>query len=141
MKFLTWTFTALEIKYRIDGVLYLAMEPLDMRFHGPVISRLKVMADLDIAERRIPQDGRFKLQIENRKVDFRVSILPSAFGESAVIRILLKEELAAGGQQFRLERLGIKPEDLRRFRHASTASYGMELVTGPTGSGKTTVVP
>ena len=131
---------AVEIKFRIDGVLYLAMEPLDPRFHSPVVSRLKVMSNLDIAERRVPQDGRFKLQIEQRTVDFRVSILPSAFGESVVIRILAKEELASGGQQLRMNLLGFKPEDLRRFRRAITASYGMVLVTGPTGSGKTTTL-
>ncbi len=134
------TDTAVEIKYRIDGVLYLAMEPLDRRFHGPVVSRLKVMSNLDIAERRVPQDGRFKLQIEHRTVDFRVSILPSAFGESVVIRILAKEEIASGGRQLRLDLLGLKPEDLRRFRRATSASFGMVLVTGPTGSGKTTTL-
>ncbi len=131
---------SVEIKYRIDGVLYLAMEPLDLRFHGPVVSRIKVMSELDIAERRVPQDGRFKLRIESRTVDFRVSILPSAFGESVVIRILAKEEITSGGEQLRLDRLGLKAEDLRRFRRAITASYGMVLVTGPTGSGKTTTL-
>ncbi len=134
------TDTSVEIKYRIDGVLYLAMEPLDLRFHGPVVSRIKVMSDLDIAERRVPQDGRFKLRIEQRKVDFRVSILPSAFGESVVIRILAKEELSTGGKGLRLDVLGFKPEHLRRLRRAITASYGMVLVTGPTGSGKTTTL-
>ena len=134
------TDVAMEVKYRIDGVLYLAMEPLDLRVHGPVVSRIKVMSELDIAERRVPQDGRFKLRIEQRTVDFRVSVLPSAFGESVVIRILAKEEIAEGSDQLRLEKLGIKAEDLRKFRRAITASYGMVLVTGPTGSGKTTTL-
>src|SRR5881409_2710593 len=131
---------AVEIKYRIDGILYTAMEPLDIKFHAPLISRLKVMSELDIAERRIPQDGRFKLRLEKRKVDFRVSVLPSAFGESVVIRILAKEDVTSGSgsRDLRLDRLGLKPEDLRRFRRAITASYGMVLVTDPTGSGKTT---
>ena len=87
---------AVEIKYRIDGILYTAMEPLDIKFHAPLISRLKVMSELDIAERRIPQDGRFKLRLDQKKVDFRVSVLPSAFGESVVIRILEKEDIGSG---------------------------------------------
>ncbi|WP_447975597.1 GspE/PulE family protein [Nitrospira sp. Kam-Ns4a] len=129
---------AVIVKYRIDGVLYLAMDPLDVKFHAPLISRLKVMSELDIAERRIPQDGRFKLRLEARTVDFRVSILPSAAGESVVIRILDKEYIASGVQGLRLNRLGYNAEDLRRFRRAITEPYGMVLVTGPTGSGKTT---
>jgi type IV pilus assembly protein PilB len=129
-----------EIRYRIDGVLYPAMEPLDGRFHNPLVSRIKVMSELDIAERRTPQDGRFKLRIEHRTVDFRVSILPSAFGESVVIRILAKEGFKSVHGGLNLDVLGIKQEDLTRFRRASTASYGMVLVTGPTGSGKTTTL-
>lgn len=129
-----------EVKYRIDGMLYLAMEPLDIKFHSSLVSRLKVMSELDIAERRIPQDGRFKLRLDNRLVDFRVSILPSAFGESVVIRILAKEEFTTSSKGLHLDSLGMKPEDLRRFRRAITASYGMVLVTGPTGSGKTTTL-
>ena len=123
-------------------MLYLAMEPLDIKFHGPLVSRIKVMSELDIAERRTPQDGRFKLRLEKRKVDFRVSVLPSAFGESVVIRILAKEDVTSGSgsRDLRLDRLGLKPEDFRRFRRAITASYGMVLVTGPTGSGKTTTL-
>jgi type IV pilus assembly protein PilB len=128
------------VKYRIDGILYLAMEPLDIKFHSTLISRLKVMSELDIAERRVPQDGRFKLRLDKRVVDFRVSILPSAFGESAVIRILAKEEFTTSPKGLHLDSLGMKPEDLRRFRRAITASYGMILVTGPTGSGKTTTL-
>lgn len=129
-----------EVKYRIDGVLYLAMEPLDLRFHNPLVSRIKVMSELDIAERRVPQDGRFKLRIEKRTIDFRVSIIPSAFGESVVIRILAKEEFTSGHKGLHLDSLGLKKEDLARFRRAITASYGMVLVTGPTGSGKTTTL-
>jgi type IV pilus assembly protein PilB len=131
---------AVEVKYRIDGVLYPAMEPLDIKFHAPLISRLKVMSDLDIAERRVPQDGRFKMRVEQRKVDFRVSVLPSAFGEAVVIRILEKEGLGSPGGGLRLDRLGFNAEDLRRFRRASLEPYGMVLVTGPTGSGKTTTL-
>src|SRR5256884_2276538 len=129
-----------EIKSRIDGILYTAMEPLDIKFHAPLISRLKVMSELDIAERRIPQDGRFKLRLDKKKVDFRVSVLPSAFGESVVIRILEKEDIASGVRQLRLDGLGFNTEDLRRFRRAITEPYGMVLVTGPTGSGKTTTL-
>jgi type IV pilus assembly protein PilB len=129
-----------EVKYRIDGVLYLAMEPLDLRFHNPLVSRIKVMSDLDIAERRVPQDGRFKLRMQRRTIDFRVSVLPSAFGESVVIRILAKEEFTGGQRGIHLDALGLKKEDLSRFRRAITASYGMVLVTGPTGSGKTTTL-
>lgn len=129
-----------EVKYRIDGVLYLAMEPLDLRFHNPLVSRIKVMSELDIAERRVPQDGRFKMRIEKRTIDFRVSIIPSAFGESVVIRILAKEEFTSGQRGLHLDSLGLKKEDLARFRRAITASYGMVLVTGPTGSGKTTTL-
>ncbi len=129
-----------EVKYRIDGVLYLAMEPLDIRFHNPVVSRIKVMSELDIAERRLPQDGRFKLRIEKRTIDFRVSIIPSAYGESVVIRILAKEEFTTGKKGLHLDSLGLRQEDLARFRRAITASYGMVLLTGPTGSGKTTTL-
>ena len=129
-----------QVKYRIDGVLYLAMEPLDTRFHNPAVSRLKVMAELDIAERRIPQDGRFKLRIDSRTIDFRVSILPSVNGESVVIRILAKEEFTNSQKGLHLEALGFRTEDVQRFRRASLASYGMVLVTGPTGSGKTTTL-
>jgi len=129
-----------EVKYRIDGVLYLAMDPLDIRFHNSLVSRIKVMAELDIAERRVPQDGRFKLRIDKRTIDFRVSIIPSAFGESVVIRILAREEFREQQKGLHLDSLGLKKEDLARFRRAITASYGMVLVTGPTGSGKTTTL-
>ena len=129
-----------EVKYRIDGVLYLAMEPLDLKFHNPLVSRIKVMSELDIAERRVPQDGRFKLRLERRTIDFRVSVMPSVFGESVVIRILAKDEMTAGQRGIHLDGLGLRADDLKRFRRAITASYGMVLVTGPTGSGKTTTL-
>jgi type IV pilus assembly protein PilB len=128
------------VKYRVDGVLYPAMEPLDLKFHAPLISRIKIMSELDIAEKRVPQDGRFKLRLEQKKVDFRVSILPGIFGEAIVIRILDKEYITAGVNQLRLDRLGFNPEDLRRFRRSIIEPYGMVLVTGPTGSGKTTTL-
>ena len=126
------------VKYRIDGVLYSAMEPLDIKFHPSLISRIKVMSELDIAEKRVPQDGRFRMRLEQKKVDFRVSILPSVFGEDVVIRILDKEYITADIDELRLDRLGFNPEDLRRFRKSIIEPYGMVLVTGPTGSGKTT---
>ncbi|MFZ5861713.1 MAG: GspE/PulE family protein [Nitrospirota bacterium] len=128
------------VKYRVDGVLYPAMEPLDPKFHAPLISRIKIMSDLDIAEKRVPQDGRFKLRMEQKTVDFRVSILPGIFGEAVVIRILDKEYITAGVNQLRLDRLGFNPDDLRRFRRSIIEPYGMVLVTGPTGSGKTTTL-
>jgi type IV pilus assembly protein PilB len=131
---------AVDVKYRIDGILYAAMEPLDVKFHSPLISRLKIMSELDIAERRVPQDGRFKMRLDRRTVDFRVSILPSAFGESVVIRILEKEGMMAGLRALRLDYVGFNPEDLQRFRRAISKPYGMVLVTGPTGSGKTTTL-
>ena len=129
-----------RVKFRIDGILLPAMEPLDIRLHAPLVSRLKVMSDLDIAERRVPQDGSFRMRLERKTVDFRVSILPSVFGESGVIRILDREAITTGVSTLRLDRLGFNEEDLRRFRRAITRPYGMVLVTGPTGSGKTTTL-
>ena len=126
------------IKYRIDGVLYRATEPLDSRFQGPIISRIKVMSELDISERRVPQDGRFKVRIGGRSIDFRVSIMPSIFGEDAVIRILDKETIATDLKGLTLEALGFPARELTRFRRLIREPYGMVLVTGPTGSGKTT---
>ncbi len=128
------------IKYRIDGVLYLATDPIDIRFHSAIVSRIKVMSDLDIAERRIPQDGRFKLRTGGKTIDFRVSIMPSAFGEDVVIRILDKESITAGVNTLRLDSLGFDGRDLSRFRKSIREPYGMVLVTGPTGSGKTTTL-
>jgi len=128
------------IKYRIDGVLYSATEPIDIKFHSAMVSRIKVMSDLDIAERRVPQDGRFKLRTGGKTIDFRVSILPSAFGEDVVIRILDKESITAGVNTLKLESLGFDANDLRSFRKSIREPYGMVLVTGPTGSGKTTTL-
>ena len=128
------------IKYRIDGVLYKATEPIDSHFQGPIISRLKVMSELDISERRIPQDGRFKVRINNKSIDFRVSIMPSAFGEDAVIRILDKESIATDLKGLTLETLGMPSREIKRFRKMIREPYGMVLVTGPTGSGKTTTL-
>jgi type IV pilus assembly protein PilB len=126
------------IKYRIDGVLYSATEPIDIKFHSAIVSRIKVMSDLDIAERRVPQDGRFKIRTAQKTIDFRVSIMPAAFGEDIVIRILDKESITAGVNSLRLDSLGFDESDLRRFRKSIREPYGMVLVTGPTGSGKTT---
>jgi type IV pilus assembly protein PilB len=128
------------IKYRIDGVLYKATDPIDIHFQGPIISRLKVMSELDISERRIPQDGRFKVRINNKSIDFRVSIMPSAFGEDAVIRILDKESIANDLKGLTLTSLGMSEREIRRFRKMVKEPYGMVLVTGPTGSGKTTTL-
>ncbi|NGZ58940.1 MAG: pilus assembly protein PilB [Nitrospira sp. LK265] len=131
---------ATRVKLRVDGILIPAMEPLDVRLHAPLVSRLKVMSELDIAERRVPQDGSFRMRLDRKTVDFRVSIVPSVFGESVVIRILDRDSIATGVSDLKLERLGFNPEDLKRFRKAITRPYGMVLVTGPTGSGKTTTL-
>ena len=127
-------------KYRIDGVLYPALPPLDKRHHETIISRIKVMSELDIAEKRVPQDGRFRLRVRNRTIDFRVSIMPSIHGEDAVIRILDKENLNAAFRNLRLDVLGFSGADLRKLRKYITEPYGMVVVTGPTGSGKTTTL-
>ncbi len=135
--------TALDgvyIKYRVDGVLYGAMEPLAQHFQEPLISRLKVMSELDISERRIPQDGRFKVRVSDKSIDFRISIMPSAHGEDAVIRILDKGSIAADIKKLSLEALGINPREIKRIRKAIREPYGMFLVTGPTGSGKSTTL-
>jgi len=128
------------VKYRIDGVLYQAMEPIDKRHHQTIVSRLKVMSELDIAEKRIPQDGRFKLRLRGRTIDFRVSILPTAHGEDCVIRILDKESLSEEFRNLRLDVLGLDDDTLKKLRKSIREPYGMVLVTGPTGSGKTTTL-
>ena len=128
------------IKYRIDGVLYMANEPIDLHFQAPIISRLKVMSELDISERRIPQDGRFKIRFGAKSIDFRVSIMPSSFGEDAVIRILDKESIANDMKGLSLENLGVSTREIKRLRKKIREPYGMVLVTGPTGSGKTTTL-
>jgi general secretion pathway protein E len=105
-----------------------------------VISRIKVMSDLDISETRVPQDGRFKISVRNHPVDLRVSVMPSMYGEDAVLRILDKRTLAEGARDLRLEVLGLDPDSIRRIRKLASEPYGMVLVTGPTGSGKTTTL-
>jgi type II secretory ATPase GspE/PulE/Tfp pilus assembly ATPase PilB-like protein len=131
---------AVYVKYRIDGVLQSAMRPIDKRFHSTIISRVKVMAELDIAEKRIPQDGRFKLRLPGKTIDFRVSVMPSVHGEDAVIRILDKESISEQFHELRLDILGFPEAELKRFRKYIAEPYGMVLVTGPTGSGKTTTL-
>jgi len=132
--------TEVLVKYRIDGVLYQAMEPIDKRHHQTIISRIKVMSELDIAEKRVPQDGRFKLRLRGRTIDFRVSVLPTTHGEDCVIRILDKESLSSEFKNLRLDVLGLDDDTIRRLRKAIREPYGMVLVTGPTGSGKTTTL-
>jgi type II secretory ATPase GspE/PulE/Tfp pilus assembly ATPase PilB-like protein len=131
---------AVYVKYRIDGVLQPAMRPIAKQFHSSIISRIKVMAELDIAEKRVPQDGRFKLRMPGKTIDFRVSIMPSVHGEDAVIRILDKESISEQFTELRLDILGFPEDELRRFRKYIREPYGMVLVTGPTGSGKTTTL-
>ncbi len=131
---------AVHVKYRIDGVLQPAMRPIAKQFHSPIISRIKVMAELDIAEKRVPQDGRFKLRVPGKTIDFRVSIMPSVHGEDAVIRILDKESISEQFRELRLDILGFPESELKRFRKYIAEPYGMVLVTGPTGSGKTTTL-
>ena len=134
------TGTGFQIKYRIDGCLYSAAEPIDKRFASPIISRIKVMSELDIAEKRKPQDGRFKLKVRGRAIDFRVSIMPTIHGEDAVIRILDKENLSEEFKTLNLDILGFSQNELTRLRRFAREPYGMFLVTGPTGSGKTTTL-
>ncbi len=128
------------IKYRIDGVLSDAMEAIDKKFQLPIISRIKVMSDLDISERRVPQDGRFRLKIKDKTIDFRISIMPSIYGEDAVIRILDKEMITEALSELRLDLLGFSDNVLSKFSKYIVQPYGMVLVTGPTGSGKTTTL-
>jgi len=130
----------MTVRYRIDGALYEAGDPIDIRHHQTIISRIKVMSELDIAERRVPQDGRFRMKIKGRKVDFRVSIIPTVHGEDAVIRILDKEQINESFKDLRLEVVGFDPNLLAKFRRFILEPYGMVLVTGPTGSGKTTTL-
>jgi type II secretory ATPase GspE/PulE/Tfp pilus assembly ATPase PilB-like protein len=132
--------TEVIIKYRIDGVLYEAMAPIDKRHHSTIISRIKVMSELDIAEKRVPQDGRFKLRVKDRTIDFRVSIMPTVHGEDSVIRILDKESTNKEFKNLSLQVVGMDPETVRKLRKFIREPYGMVLVTGPTGSGKTTTL-
>ena len=128
------------VKYRIDGILHPAMAPLAKEWHANIISRIKVMSELDIAEKRVPQDGRFRVRYKGRSIDFRVSIMPSIHGEDAVLRILDKESLHEKFTNLNLEIVGFPALELERFRRYIREPYGMVLVTGPTGSGKTTTL-
>ncbi len=128
------------VKYRIDGVLVHAMTPISKDWLSTIISRIKVMSELDIAERRVPQDGRFRVRYKGRFVDFRVSIMPSIHGEDAVLRVLDKETLSEKFQNLSLDVVGFSGEEIRKFRRYIREPYGMVLVTGPTGSGKTTTL-
>src|SRR3984893_3357085 len=128
------------VKYRIDGVLQYAMQPLAKDWHATILSRIKVMSELDIAERPIPQDGRFRVRYKGRFVDFRVSIMPSVHGEDAVLRVLDKEMLSEKFRNLTLDVVGFDHEEAMRFRRYIREPYGMVLVTGPTGSGKTTTL-
>jgi type IV pilus assembly protein PilB len=132
--------TEVAVKYRIDGVLQHAMQPIAKEWHSTVISRIKVLSDLDIAERRVPQDGRFRVKYKGRFIDLRVSIMPASHGEDAVLRVLDKETLSEKFQSLSLDVVGFSPEETQRFRRYIREPYGMVLVTGPTGSGKTTTL-
>src|SRR5258706_6526418 len=128
------------IKYRIDGVLQQAMQPIAKEHHSTIISRIKVMSELDISERRVPQDGRFRVRYKGRLIDFRVSIMPSIHGENAVLRVLDKESMSEKFSQLSLDVVGFSENDIKKFRRYIHEPYGMVLVTGPTGSGKTTTL-
>jgi len=128
------------IKYRIDGVLHYAMPPISKDWHSTIISRIKVMSELDIAERRVPQDGRFRVRYKGRLIDFRVSIMPTIHGEDAVLRVLDKESMSEKFAKLSLDVVGFAEADLVKFRRYIKEPYGMVLVTGPTGSGKTTTL-
>jgi type IV pilus assembly protein PilB len=130
----------LAIKYRIDGVLQYAMSPIGKEWYSAVISRIKVMSELDIAERRVPQDGRFRVRYKGRLIDFRVSIMPTIYGEDAVLRVLDKESMSEKFSQLTLDVVGFADQDITKFRRYIKEPYGMVLVTGPTGSGKTTTL-
>ncbi len=126
------------MKYRIDGVLQMALAPIAREHHQTILSRIKIMSELDIAERRVPQDGRFRVRYKGRLIDFRVSIMPTVHGENAVLRVLDKESMSEKFKNLTLDVVGFEENDLRRFRRYIREPYGMVLVTGPTGSGKTT---
>ena len=128
------------IKYRIDGVLHYAMPPIAKDWHTSILSRIKVMSELDIAERRVPQDGRFRVRYKGRLIDFRVSIMPTIHGEDAVLRVLDKESMSEKFAKLSLDVVGFSENDLTKFRRYIAEPYGMVLVTGPTGSGKTTTL-
>jgi type IV pilus assembly protein PilB len=126
--------TRLRVRYRIDGALYNVMTP-PRHIHAAIISRIKIMAEMDIAERRLPQDGRIQLKVENRDIDLRVSTIPTVFGEKVVMRILDKSQTLVG-----IEKIGLLADNRQRFEAMLTKPYGILLLTGPTGSGKTTTL-
>jgi type IV pilus assembly protein PilB len=128
------------IKYRIDGVLQYAMPPIAKDWHSAIISRIKVMSELDIAERRVPQDGRFRVRYKGRLIDFRVSVMPTVHGEDSVLRVLDKESMSEKFTRLTLDVVGFSERDIAKFRRYIKEPYGMVLVTGPTGSGKTTTL-
>jgi type IV pilus assembly protein PilB len=128
------------IKYRIDGVLQYAMNPISKEWHSAIISRIKVMSELDIAERRVPQDGRFRVRYKGRLIDFRVSVMPTIHGEDSVLRVLDKESMSEKFTKLTLDVVGFEDSDIVKFRRYIKEPYGMVLVTGPTGSGKTTTL-
>ena len=132
--------TGVIIRYRIDGMLYQATDSLDIQHQSPMISRIKVMSELDISEKRIPQDGRFKIKLRDRYIDFRVSILPTIYGEDAVLRILDRKGAADGAKDFTLDAMDLPSNEIKRLKRVIHAPYGMFLMTGPTGSGKTTTL-
>jgi len=123
-----------RVRFRIDGILH-DIASTSSRVHPALVSRIKILSRMNIAERRLPQDGRFQIKLDNRTVDFRVSSLPTIFGEKMVIRILDKSTLLLN-----LDRLGFEPDDLEKFTRLIKYPYGMVLLTGPTGSGKTTTL-
>ncbi|SEN67202.1 general secretion pathway protein E [Duganella sp. CF517] len=131
---------SLIIKYRVDGVLVQAGQVQGLQMAEQIISRIKVLAELDIAERRIPQDGRFKVRVKGSEIDFRVSIMPNIFGEDAVLRLLDRRALTEAAQALRLENLGLNSDAIVQIRRLAAKPHGMLLVTGPTGSGKTTTL-
>ncbi len=133
---------SVAIKFRIDGVLTQAMPPIAREHHSTIISRIKVMSELDISERRVPQDGRFRVKYgqPERPIDFRVSIMPSIHGEDAVLRVLDKQSMSEKFHKLVLDVVGFDEQDLKKFRRYISEPYGMVLVTGPTGSGKTTTL-
>ncbi|XHS77032.1 GspE/PulE family protein [Burkholderiaceae bacterium UC74_6] len=128
------------IRFRVDGVMALVRQVENAAVAEQLVSRLKVMAELDIGERRLPQDGRFKLRVQGREVDFRLSIMPSVFGEDAVVRILDRARIEVDAGQLRLDALGFGADQRAAIRHQARQPHGMLLVTGPTGSGKTTTL-
>jgi len=134
------TAAGMVVRYRLDGVLVNIATVPGVELSEQIMSRIKVMSELDIAERRVPQDGRFKLALDGRAIDFRVSIIPSIFGEDAVLRILDKKALTQQMSGLRLDALGLDGPIIEQLRHLSSLPYGMLLVTGPTGSGKTTTL-